>query len=82
MFHNVTRHVKPFCGTFGNILPRVGGCEPNGPVKTLKTQAIRTRIDPQTRNALEKLAAEENLDISDLVRRALRDFLAGRSITE
>jgi antitoxin component of RelBE/YafQ-DinJ toxin-antitoxin module len=46
----------------------------------LKTSAIRTRIDPLTKSQLEKVAAQEQLDLSDVVRRALRDFLLQRSV--
>ncbi|MCF7762788.1 MAG: ribbon-helix-helix domain-containing protein [Verrucomicrobia bacterium] len=41
-----------------------------------KNAAVKARVDAKTRDSLETIAAREQLDVSDLIRRAIREFLA------
>lgn len=50
--------------------------------KTAKTQQIKARIEPRTRSSLEQLARREHLDLSDIVRRALQEFIARHQLTQ
>lgn len=46
--------------------------------KQKKSEDIKARVDPWTKANLQHLASLENLDLSDLVRRALREFIDRR----
>lgn len=48
---------------------------PNVPVKAAKTEEIKARVEPLTKHSLQEIAAQERLDVSDIVRRALREFI-------
>jgi hypothetical protein len=41
-----------------------------------KTTAINVRVEQPEKEALEGIAAQEELELSDIVRRALRRFIA------
>lgn len=45
------------------------------PVKIKKNEEIKARVDGSTKAALWQLAMTRDLDLSDLVREALRDFI-------
>lgn len=45
---------------------------------TMKTEEIKVRVEPITKATLNQLAQQECLDLSDIVRRALRDFIAAK----
>lgn len=40
-----------------------------------KTAAIKVRVDPITKSVLVQIAENELLDLSDVVRHALKDFV-------
>lgn len=44
---------------------------------TLEPQ-IKTRVSPETKEALEKIAEQRELSLSDVLREAVREFLAKR----
>lgn len=44
-------------------------------VRPRKSAEIKIRVEPLTRNALEQLATLRQLDLSDIVRQALREHL-------
>lgn len=44
-------------------------------MKTIKNEEIKARIDGATKTALWAAATERQLDVSDLIREAIRDFL-------
>lgn len=44
-------------------------------VKSAKTEEIKARVEPLTKHSLQAIAAQERLDVSDIVRRALREFI-------
>jgi len=44
----------------------------------MKTEEIKVRVEPITKATLNQLAQQECLDLSDIVRRALRDFIAAK----
>ena len=59
----------------GNIVPQC-----SRKVKsTNKTEEIKVRVEPLNKLALSQIAAEESLDLSDIVRKALREFISRRS---
>lgn len=37
--------------------------------------SIKTRVSPTTKEALEKIAAARHLDVSDIVREAVREYV-------
>ena len=41
---------------------------------------IKTRVAPSVKSAFEKIAQERHLDTSDIVREALREFLAKHTV--
>jgi Ribbon-helix-helix protein, copG family len=45
------------------------------PLGTGPSEVVPVRLDPELRRALEQRAAEEHTTQSDLIRRALRNFL-------
>jgi uncharacterized protein (DUF1778 family) len=47
-----------------------------GNIMTRKTEAIRVRLEPVDKHLLAQIATEHHLDLSDIVRRAIREFLA------
>lgn len=51
-------------------------------VKAKKNEDVRARVDAWTRSNLEHLAAREDLDISDLIRKALREFIERKTRTQ
>lgn len=53
------------CGTLRTI----------DPVKPKKDEEIKARVDGSTKAALWQMALSRHLDLSDLVREALRDFI-------
>lgn len=44
-------------------------------MKTLKNEEIKTRIDGATKTALWQIATAKGLDMSDVVREALREII-------
>lgn len=40
------------------------------------SESVKTRIKPEWKVRLQQLAASENLELSDIVRRALNEFIA------
>jgi hypothetical protein len=42
----------------------------------LLTAEIKTRVQPQVKEAFEAIARDRHLDVSDIVREAFREFLA------
>jgi antitoxin component of RelBE/YafQ-DinJ toxin-antitoxin module len=44
-------------------------------ITTAKTEEIKVRVDPLSKSALIQIATEEQLDLSDIVRRALNDMI-------
>lgn len=43
--------------------------------RSKKDSDVRARVDSQTRLSLELLANREQLELSDILRRAIREFL-------
>ena len=43
-----------------------------------KTEAIKIRVEPLSKLALVQIATEESLDVSDIVRKAIREFINRR----
>jgi hypothetical protein len=56
-------------------LDTMGTLWPNVTVKAAKTEEIKARVEPLTKHSLQAIAAQERLDVSDIVRRALREFI-------
>lgn len=44
-----------------------------------KSEDIKVRVDPLTKVALREIAERETLELSDVVRHALRDFVRQKS---
>jgi len=44
-----------------------------------KSEEIKIRVEPMSKLALMQIAGEECLDLSDIVRKALREFISRRS---
>jgi hypothetical protein len=55
----------------GHIVPHCA----QGMITTAKTEEIKVRVEPLSKSALIQIAAEEQLDLSDIVRRALNDMI-------
>jgi predicted transcriptional regulator len=47
--------------------------------KSTKTEHLSVRVSPQTKKALEKIAAKEDRTVSWLVARILDDYVAARA---
>lgn len=47
----------------------------NVPVKLKKNEEIKARVDGNTKSELWQLALKRQLDMSDVIREALRDYL-------
>jgi predicted transcriptional regulator len=47
--------------------------------KSTKTEYLSVRVSPQTKKALEKIAANEDRTVSWLVARILDDYVAARA---
>ena len=45
-------------------------------MKTKKNEEIKIRVDGATKTAIWQIAINRGLDMSDMVREALRDFIA------
>lgn len=45
-------------------------------MKTPKTATLRTRCEPDLKRSAEKLADSRGLDVSDIVRFALRNYIS------
>lgn len=56
-------------------IDKMGTMWANVGVKSTKTEDIKVRVDPLTRHTFEQIAQQEQLDLSDIVRRALREFI-------
>lgn len=52
-----------------------GTLSPNVHCMQKKTAAIKVRVDPVTKSILIQIAENELLDLSDVVRHALKDFV-------
>ena len=65
-------NLTPFSGLFavdsGSIVPHCSQA-------LKKTEEIKVRVEPIKKYALEQIAAAEDLQLSDIVRRALGEFL-------
>lgn len=48
---------------------------------TSKSEEIKVRVEPLSKLALLQIAQEEALDLSDIVRKAIRQFVAQRQTT-
>jgi predicted transcriptional regulator len=46
----------------------------------LKSAEIKIRVEPTIKLGVEQIAQEEHLDVADIVRRALREYIQRRSI--
>jgi hypothetical protein len=44
-----------------------------------KSEEVKARVEPLTRLGLEEIARNEHLDLSDIVRRALREYMERRA---
>lgn len=44
--------------------------------------SIKTRVLPEWKDSLERIAKQEHLTLSDIVRRALNEFMARRKRTK
>ena len=44
--------------------------------------SIKTRVAPSTKEALERIAASRHLDVSDIVREAVRDLVAKSELAD
>jgi len=45
----------------------------------MKTEEIKVRVDPLSKSALVQIATEEDVDLSDIVRRAFRNLISEHS---
>lgn len=45
-------------------------------MKTIKNEEIKARVDGATKTALWSIATARDLDASDLIRQAVREFIA------
>lgn len=48
-------------------------------MNTGKTEEIKVRVEPFLKLSFEQIADREHLDLSDIVRRALREWLEKRT---
>ena len=48
-------------------------------MKPKKTSEIKARIEDEFKTSLRSLAAQEHLDLSDILRRAVREFITRRN---
>lgn len=47
-----------------------------------KTEEIKVRVEPLTKHVLLQIAKQEQLDLSDIARRAFSDFVNKRQTTQ
>ena len=74
MCHNWPQRGKLIFALF-LLLPFRGALCHNAPVKIRKTVEIKARVDERTKAELLRLASLRELDISDVLREAVRDLL-------
>ncbi len=51
----------------------------NANMTAKKSEDIKVRVDPLTKNTLIQIAESETLDLSDIVRFAIRDYVSRRT---
>jgi hypothetical protein len=60
------------------FFPNLSHCGTLRTMKAKKTEAIRVNVTPEQRTALEAVAAQEDVPIAHIIRRAIRLYLAGQ----
>ena len=60
-------------------MDRAYQCGTFGPMNESKTESLRVNITPELRKALEAIAAQHDVSVAHVVRRAIRLYLQEKS---